>query len=314
MLQAVDSDVFVELSAALHSMDANAVIHLTRVNDVSAHAAAGQFLVSVTVELPLKDDAATSKVGERRAHEYDIVSDIAVWRSSGQCPRDAVKRGFGLSLAELDGHAVAEQHGREVEAWCYLQSVQRDELLHDWESVGLSAFLSRSLGDAGSTAVKWLPLRDETNTVRVAGLSRRESQSFTLTASDTAGNEALLTLLLPSPPSAFQRVLMGDYDDSARLLYASALAWPEKWVASSVLMRLCTILNASVRGTDVLPCGMQGAALASQEASLSSVWLHALRIKMRESSSVGEACLSSAWGLFPLGRRRCSWGSICSWR
>ncbi|ESL12193.1 hypothetical protein TRSC58_00043 [Trypanosoma rangeli SC58] len=271
MLQAVDSDVFVEFSATLHSMDANAVIHLTRVNDVSAHAATGQFLVTVTVELPLKDDEAASEIGERRFHENDIVSDIAVCRTSGRCPRDAVKRGFALSLAELDGHAVTEQQGREVEAWCYLQSVQHDELLHDWEPVGLSAFLSRSLRDAGSTAVKWLPLRDETNTVRVAGLPGRESQSFTLTTSDAAGNEVPLTLPLPSPPLAFQRVLMGDDDDSARLVYASALAWPGKWVVSSVLMRLCTILNASICGTDVLPCGMRGAALTSQEASLSSV-------------------------------------------
>ncbi|RNF19564.1 uncharacterized protein Tco025E_04098 [Trypanosoma conorhini] len=267
MLQAVDSDVFVELNATLRSMDAKAVIHLARVND----RAADQFVVTVTAELPLNDEDAATEVGARRSHEYDIVSDIAIGRGSGRCPRDAMKRGFAASLAELDDHAVAEHRGREEEAWRYLQSVQRDELQHDWESVGLSAFLANSLNVAGSGAVKWLPLPGETETVRVAVLSRIKSQSLTLTAGDAAGNATLLTLPLPSPPLAFQRVLVGDDEGSARLLYASALAWPARWVVSSVLMQLCTVLNAGVRGAEVLPCGLRGATLTSQETSFLSL-------------------------------------------
>ncbi|KAF8290037.1 hypothetical protein TcBrA4_0136100 [Trypanosoma cruzi] len=270
MLQAVDSDVFAELNATLDSMDAKAVIHLARAKKEMLDATASQFMVTVTAQLPLKDEEIT-EVGESGGKEYNIMTDIAICRSTGQCPRDAIKRGFALTLAELDEYAVEEQRSREEEAWCYLQSVQRDELQRDWDSVALSVFLSRSLGDGNLNTIEWLPPREETDTVRVACFSRKESRSLTLTIRDAAGNETLLTLPLHSPPLAFQRVLVGDDDCSARIVHTSALAWPEKWIVSSALMQLCTILNADVRDPEKVSCGTAGVALTSQRISFLSV-------------------------------------------
>ncbi|KEG13843.1 hypothetical protein DQ04_00751030 [Trypanosoma grayi] len=258
MLQAVDSDIFVEFNATLCSMSAKAVVHLLRASDGAASAAASpeaQYMTTVTAELPLTD-AETAEM-RARGTLNSVSSDIAICRGTGNCPRDAIKTGFALALAELDEYAVEELQSRETEAWNFLRSVQRDAQRRDWGGTFLSAFLSSSLDD--SLGGKWWqPFRRESSSARVVALMKEKRRSLTLIATDAMENETRIPLPLHPPPLVFQRVAMGIDHGVTQLQYGLPLSWPGHCVVSSALMQLCAALNVGVSDTNATAHEMTG--------------------------------------------------------
>ncbi|ORC87823.1 uncharacterized protein TM35_000202320 [Trypanosoma theileri] len=252
MLQAVDSNVFTELNSTLRSMDAKAVVHLLRKpEDVGVNTTETseslKFLATVTAEIPLTDSEDT-EIPESRM-EDGIRSGVAISRGSGICPRDAIKMGFALALAELDVHAVNELRCRESEACCFLQSVHRDAYRQDRGGTILSAFLSSSLSNSMEEKW-WQPLFTETNAVKVEVSKDKKSSTLTVNVVDAVDNNMELPLPLFLPPLAFQRIVVRNDNGSMRLNYGSGLLWPDYYVASTVLIQLCALLNACITVSD----------------------------------------------------------------
>nr|CCC91718.1 unnamed protein product [Trypanosoma congolense IL3000] len=63
-------------------------------------------------------------------------------------------------------------------------------------------------------------------------------------------NETHIQLQLEAPPKASKRVIQSRGGTSSHFAHSSALDWPECWVVSSVVMRLCSVLHLLIKHCD----------------------------------------------------------------
>nr|CCC49315.1 conserved hypothetical protein, fragment [Trypanosoma vivax Y486] len=243
-LQAVDTDVFVELDAALRCMGADMVLHLLRTPDGAskpASAAASPspmpFTMTVAVSAPIADDGLLAI--DRRSITDGVGGYVAICRSYGQCPRDALKVGCALALANLDEYAAAEMKSRDAEAHCFFRSFADDSQFFDFGGAILSAFLSSSLGYyPGSAWHEYIIRPPDSCCISVFD----DNSNLFLSLVDPLGNTSQLKVPVQPLCPSFGRVVTHDKNASPVIEYGCALAWPRCHSVSSALMHICSLL------------------------------------------------------------------------